>query len=427
MAKLSSKWLALAGLLSLGASPLFAQDSKALIDALVKKGILTDAEAKQIATEVSQSQSAMDVATSNDKILKKLTISGRFQVQYAGLGASIDGAAANPVSTEHFFLRRIYVGVKAEFGDGLSGVLNYDFANTSFDAAYLEWKQSDALVFDAGLKKAPFGYEELTSSGNLRSIERSVITRYIDEPNNGRRLGAASYRTGLYLSGSSEGLFYTVALTNPERNEYSSDGATNAITVNGLGGVATTGGATTNKFAYYGTVGYGGKFQDGAYKIGYEAGFLPDQGGPGATIGGGRNITLNGLYADVTAGAFNLQGEWEQAKVDSGAGAGINASPSGYWIQPAYKLTPQWEAVVRYSYVDSDHRGVALSDGVRSAPGGGTMNTLSEWYFGCNWYIKGNDFKLQLGYIHGESNGTVTGGTAKAQADGVRSQMQVNF
>jgi len=55
------------------------------------------------------------------------------------------------------------------------------------------------------------------------------------------------------------------------------------------------------------------------------------------------------------------------------------------------------------------------------------MNTLSEWYFGCNWYIKGNDFKLQLGYIHGESNGTVTGGTAKAQADGVRSQMQVNF
>jgi len=309
MAKLSSKWLALAGLLSLGASPLFAQDSKALIDALVKKGILTDAEAKQIATEVSQSQSAMDVATSNDKILKKLTISGRFQVQYAGLGASIDGAAANPVSTEHFFLRRIYVGVKAEFGDGLSGVLNYDFANTSFDAAYLEWKQSDALVFDAGLKKAPFGYEELTSSGNLRSIERSVITRYIDEPNNGRRLGAASYRTGLYLSGSSEGLFYTVALTNPERNEYSSDGATNAITVNGLGGVATTGGATTNKFAYYGTVGYGGKFQDGAYKIGYEAGFLPDQGGPGATIGGGRNITLNGLYADVTAGAFNLQGE----------------------------------------------------------------------------------------------------------------------
>jgi phosphate-selective porin len=77
--------------------------------------------------------------------------------------------------------------------------------------------------------------------------------------------------------------------------------------------------------------------------------------------------------------------------------------------------------------VDSDHRGVALSDGVRSAPSGGTMNTLNEWYVGANWYIKGNDVKLQFGYIRGESNDTVNGAKARAQTDGLRSQMQVNF
>ena len=85
------------------------------------------------------------------------------------------------------------------------------------------------------------------------------------------------------------------------------------------------------------------------------------------------------------------------------------------------------EGLVRYSYIDSDGRGVNISDGIRSAPGGGTMNTLSEWFIGGNWYLKGNDYKLQFGYIHGQSKDTVTGGAAKATSDGVRTQVQVNF
>jgi phosphate-selective porin len=52
---------------------------------------------------------------------------------------------------------------------------------------------------------------------------------------------------------------------------------------------------------------------------------------------------------------------------------------------------------------------------------------MSEWYLGGNWYIKGNDVKLQLGYIHSESKDTVSGAAATAKADGIRSQMQVNF
>jgi len=406
--------------------PAFAQSTDALINALIKKGVLTADEAAQITKEAAKA-SGTEVTTGSKNLLK-LSLSGRFQAQYVGIGTSINGAP-NPVSTEHFLLRRMYVGMTAQYGDGFSGVLNYDLANASFDKAFIQWKQSDLFAIDAGFEKAPFGYEELISSGNLRAIERSVITNYIDGTNNGRRLGASSYRTGVFVSGSAEGFFYNLAITNPERNEYSGDGGTNAITVNGLGGVGTTGGATTNAFAYYGTIGYGGKFKGGSYKVAYEGGFLPDQGGPGATIGNEKNIRLSGVYADVTAGPLNIMAEWEQAKDDAGSAAvaGANSSPSGYWIQPAYKITPAWEAVVRYSYVDSDHRGVAISDGIRSAPSGGTMNTLSEWYFGANWYIKGNDVKFQIGYTHGESNDKVTGAAAKAQSDGIRSQMQVNF
>jgi Phosphate-selective porin O and P len=220
-------------------------------------------------------------------------------------------------------------------------------------------------------------------------------------------------------------------VTNPERNEYSGDGTNTVILVNGQGGVGSTGNSVTNMLALYGTVGYGGSFGEGAmkgtYKFGYETGFLPDQGGPGATLGSGQNISLNGAFADVTVGGLNLEAEYEKAQDDSGIAVHHNADPDGYWIQGAYKFVPEWEGVVRYSYVNSDGRGVALSDGIRSAPSGGTMNTMDEWYVGGNWYIKGNDVKLQAGYIHGESNNTVKGATAHAATDGIRSQVQVNF
>lgn len=413
------------------ASAAFAQTSnpdQALINALIQKGVLTKEDAAQITADVAKANKGYDVLTNPaDGMIKKLTLSGRFQAQYEGLGTSIDGAV-NPVSTERFLLRRIYLGARVDLVGNYYGVLTYDFANSSFDAAYVGWKQSDLLSIDAGLKKAPFGYEELTSSGALKAIERSPLTRYIDEPNNGRRLGASSYRIGLFASGADGILFYNVALTNPDRNEYSGDGTSGPV-INAQPAVQTAAStAADNTFAYYGTVGLSDKFQGGTYKVGLEYGYVPDQGGPGAVIGQGNNITLAGAYADVTYGDFNLQAEYESAKDDNGVSATQSATPKGYWVQPSYFVIPKvLEGVVRYSSINSDHRGVALSDGIRGAPSGGSMNSMTELYVGGNWYLAGNDAKLSIGYIHGESKDKPLGGTAKATTDGVRSQMQVNF
>jgi hypothetical protein len=420
MLNLKPTCLALVATLALGVNAALAQDSKALIDALVKKGILTNEEATQIATEVKNNQAASDVATSGSKFLKKLTLSGRFQVQYAGFGASIDGASSNPVYTNHFLLRRMYLGAKADLANGWSGNLNYDFANASFDAAFIEWKQSDALAIDAGFRKAPIGLEEwATSSGSLKAIERSPATRYFVESNNGRRLGAGSYRLGVYAGGTTGLFFYNVAVTNPERDEFSS------LNGNSDPGVQNSGSAATNTFAYWANGGIGNKFNGGTYKLGASVGYLPDQGG--TVIGKGDNLTVYSVYGILTAGAFDLEGEYFWSKNEHGVSATQDADAKAYWIQPAFKLTSNLEAVVRYSYVDSDGRGVNLSDGIRSAPSGGTMNKMSEWFIGGNWYLNGNDTKLQLGYIRGESKDKVTGGAAKAETDGVRSQLQINF
>ena len=241
MLHIKSKWLAMLSLAIATTGAAFAQsaDSQALIDALIKKGVLSDKEAKDITKQIASAQSSQDVETSGDQYIKKLVLSGRFQVQYAGLGTTINGAAVNPVSTEHFLFRRMLIGVNAGFGDGFGANVVYDLANASFDKAVLEWKQSPAFVLDVGISKAPFGYEENISSSDLRAIERSVVTRYFDEPNNGRRIGAASYRTGIYASGTYDGFFYNVAFTNPERNEFSGDGSNTAVLINGLGGVGS--------------------------------------------------------------------------------------------------------------------------------------------------------------------------------------------
>jgi hypothetical protein len=259
----------------------------------------------------------------------------------------------------------------------------------------------------------PFGLEEwYTSSGNLRAIERSPATRYFVESNNGRRLGAGSYRTGVFLGGKgSSGVFYNLAVTNPERDESAA-------------GVTSGGSAANNNFAYWGNLGYSGKAGNGTVTLSTSIGLLPDQGGK--TLGAGDDLTVYNAFAEFASGGFDLQLEYFGSSNDHGASATKNSSSSAYSIQPAYRVGDV-EYVARYTYVDSDGRGLTTSDLIRSSPSGGTMDTLAELFAGINFYLRGNDVKWQIGYILGQSKNTVTGGSAKAEVQGVRSQMQLNF
>ncbi len=405
-----STWLALGSIVLGTASALFASDSGALVEALVRKGILTDQEAEEIradlARDVAVNTPVMGVPGSKE--VTKLSIGARLQAQFAGLSTDIDGTAADPASTNHFFMRRIYLVTKASFGSNWSMNITYDAAESLFDAAAITYKDSD-YTLDFGLRKAPLGYEELTSSGSLKAIERSGVTRYFVEPNNGRRLGAAGYRIGVYGEGKVGNFVYGAAITNPERVATATD----------------AGSAANNQQAFWGHAAYKGKTESGSYAFGGAVGFLPNQGGK--TLGTGSDLTIYSLYGDVTAGNFQVAGEYLTADVERGASATQDATPTGYWIQGSYKFTPKFEGVARFSSLDTDGRGVNIADGVRSAPSGATHDKLTEYFVGGNWYIKGNDLKFQAGYVYGESEDTVTGGVAGAKSSGVRSQMQVNF
>lgn len=395
-----------------------AQDSGALIEALVRKGILNDQEAEDIRADLVRDASMPPaVGTAGSSFTTRLRISGRLQPQFAGLDTSIANAA-DPAATNHFFLRRVYLTARADLGADWNTNITYDFAGGFFDAAWLQWKKGVHTV-DIGLRKVNLGYEERTSSGSLKAIERSGVTRYFVEENNGRRLGAGSYRVGVFADGRQGKFFYGAAVTNPER----------AITAAAAGAAGTAG---TNDLAYWGNAGFNGTMADGGtYLFGAGVGMLPDQGGKASAapfgVGTGNDLLVYTFYFDVTKGKFNLAAEYMGADVERGVSSTRDASPFGYWIQPAFMVNDKLELVGRYSFLDSDGRGVNVSDGVRSAPSGGTMDKLVEMYFGLTYYIKGNDLKFQLGYVYGKSKDTVTGGAAEAEANGLRSQMQLNF
>lgn len=419
-----------AAALSLATPFAAASDSGPLVDALVKKGVLTSQEGESIRAELAaETYSAIMGSVAKGKSDLSIALSGRIQTQYYGAKTTTVNAAGNAVRlspVNHFVLRRVYVGVDATLIKNFSASFNYDFSGGSFDKAFLNWADnvgSQQLSVDVGLRKVNFGYEETLSSGSLDAIERSGATRYFVEDNNNRRLGGGSYRIGLFLdgnkaaaSGKSEGVFYGAAITNPERVTDST----------------SFGNRINNAFAYWANLGYTGKTPGLTYTIGAGAGYLPGQGGVGAAATTeSADLCVGSVYSALVMGDFALKGEILVARSERDrtlSGAVANTTPWGVWIQPSYKLTDAIELVARYSYLDSDSRGVRVSDGVRSAAASRTFRRLHEYYAGMNYYFCGNDVKLQLGYVGGFGRGVVSGAATRAEVThGFRTQIQVNF
>jgi hypothetical protein len=412
---------AICGALLLTAT-LAAQDSGALIDVLIKKGILTNQEAEDVRADLIRDSNTVPAqAFGGGKATSRLSVGMRMQVQYAHIDTEVKGAAVQPVYTDQVFMRRMYLTLKAGVGGNWGAQFTYDFSSGYYDDGYIDWKPTPDLQFNFGLRKVAVAYEERFSSGNLKGLERSGVTRYFVEGNNGRRLGAASYRIGAFLDGKKElnsttNLVYTAAVTDPERSETFTE-------------ASAAGDATTNRPALWSTVGLYRKLpENGYWTTGVGVGFQPDRGGWGTTnFGRSHDLTLYSAYFDMQAGRFGLMAEYLTADVERGVSATQDAMPKGYFIMPSYYLTETLEAVARYCYIDSDRRGLQMGDVMRSAPSGGTMNKFDEWYAGMNWYLRGIDLRFQFGVMYGKTKETLTGAAAEAKAVGGRSQVQIQF
>jgi hypothetical protein len=202
MAKYSSKWLALAGILAIGASSVFAQDSKALIDILIKKGILTPEDAAQIAAEARQaaSQSAATPAvpqgaptsastTTSASIpmntpTSSTTVTGKLYVDVSYLDAETASGTKLAAGGTGIDVKRFYLGATHVFNSMWLANINTDSSyfsatgatNVYIKTAYVQAKFSPEAIVQVGAANEPWipWDEDLYT---YRYVEKTIVDR----------------------------------------------------------------------------------------------------------------------------------------------------------------------------------------------------------------------------------------------------------
>lgn len=387
---------------------------KALLDNLVTQGYLTKAQAE----EIEKSPETPPVVIAKGKDVEKMKISGRLQLQYNnfGLSGDLNDGRSDP---QGFYFRRVYIGFDVQLNESWSGTLITNLAgadpNIYLDTGLINWHIDKNTMLSVGWDKVPFGYEETISSARLKTIERSMVARVFDFP-----LRTSAQHTGVFLKGKifDTGLSYSLFAGNNDNSGFRSDKQFNNINAkydgySGFGRVQYTAEGNAGKLVVGVDAGY---IESGAYNMGIVA----DENSHAWVYGGHAAYTLQG---------FNLVTEILGATLDNARGGNDDANIYGFSVTPAFKITDEFELVAQYSYMDSDGAYVVFPGEVirRSNASVVGCDTGQQFYIGANWYIMGDDLKLQAGYEAGRFKDPVDGSGDKARVDGVRVQMQMQW
>ena len=425
---LKSMLIAAAAITSVSA---FAQD-KATLDLLVKKGLITAEERAKTLDEAAKARSAsgLNKIFVKEDATKRLTFSGRIQTQYESISGSQTtgaGVESRPVDFSNAFMRRLYLGFKADMGEGISGEIVYNFADDSLDKAIFT---SETAVgnFILGYQKVQWGLEENTSSSKLLTVERSASNRFWCESASAsnQRLGFGARHTGLHYANK-------YAVDAAQTLEF---GGSVANAIQGETNAATT----SNDIGVFANLIYTYKISDtNKHSLGLNWGTQRDNRDvTGANTAGATDATISGFnpYIKSQFDKLIVQAEYIGTTNEARGSAvtGIERKPSGFTALAAYKFTDQVEGVVRYSQLDTDGQGATFGDLYRDAKniGSGFYNKFDSVYVGVNYYFVDHNAKVMFGYEKANaSEGMATAGATidnrKADADIFRLQAQVLF
>ncbi len=426
---LKSMLIAAAAITSVSA---FAQD-KATLDLLVKKGLITAEERAKTLDEAAKARTAsgLNKIFVKEDATKRLTFSGRVQTQFESISgetyATSSSAAVQAQGLNTAFMRRLYLGLKADMGEGISGEVVYNFADDTLDKA-LFTAETGFGNFILGYQKVQWGLEENTSSSKLLTVERSASNRFWSESassSNGR-LGFGARHTGLHYANK-------YAVDAAQTLEY---GASVANAVQGETALASSASSNNNDIGVFANLIYTYKITDtNKHSIGVNYGSQRDARDAGGTIGAGfGDAKISGFNPYIKSQFDKLIVQAEMISTTNEArGASAQRKPEGYTLLAAYKLTDQIEGVVRYSQLDTDCQGANFGDLYRDGKNiSGVYNKFDSYYVGVNYYFVDHNAKIMFGYENAKAtqlmsalNGTV--GTGKADADIFRLQAQVLF
>ena len=365
--------------------------------------------------EADQKKTADTAAKANPAVTSRLPIvvSGLLQVHALNY-FSQDGSGTRPSDT--FRLRRGELRITApRITDRISGTLQIDPAKASsrsvvripgtiptggttvnvdsrardsilqeIQISYLLNKGGKGSNFiDVGQYKIPVGLESLQSSSALQVVDRALMFTQRD-PFDG---GYGDVRdSGVQLRGTNGKIDYRLGIFNGFGDRQ------NAL-------------ATSDPKAFLGLL---------SYRPNSEIN-LGISGGVGNT-GTGSNAPradrdLFNLFAAYKKDKLSFQSEYLTGKTEL-KGSGTTREIQGYYAGLGYLFRPRIEGVLRYDYLDTD-KSLSNAD-------------VRDIILGLNYYIKGNNAKIQTNIIKRSGN---AGAPADLRNDRyeLRTNLQVGF
>src|SRR6266480_369747 len=332
----------------------------------------------------------------------KLVLGGFIQVNFEDSDAfAFNGNFGQSAIKDRFRLRRARVNLTGDFAEQFDFKVEGDFGQndgtnnnrTAFSGTdiWLNWHQFPAAQIKIGQYKAPFGLDQLTPDTSLYTIERTLPTGAITPD---RQIGIELWGrpfTKIWPEQTDLLTYYAGIFNGNGKN----------TTVN-----------DNNNFMYVGRL-EATLFKDvfgkgSSLKLGADV--LNSRDDKGVNISQSGNLLVNpdgslspfmlpgadertawSVDAWLKMGPFDLIGEFLQEHVHprtvNGVPPGFDEfTTDGFYVTGGYFLIPKkLQAVVQWQHLNPGQKG---NDGISSITAG------------LNYYIRGDDLKMMVNYIH---------------------------
>ena len=249
--------------------------------------------------------------------------------------------------------------------------------------------QSDVL--DVGQYKIPIGYESLLPTGELPNVERALIFTQRDPFTDS---GYGDVRdTGIQLRGTSGQFDYRLGVFNGFGDRQ------NAL-------------ALTDTKAILGRLAF--RLKNSGLQVGVSGGY----GRTGVDTTNALNQPTRRLYNGFAAykkDRLTLIGEYlrgDAQTVTDTSGANLTRNIDGYYGHIGYFIRQRLEATLRYDHFNSN-RDISNAD-------------LTDYILGLNYYIKGNNAKIQTNLVRRQGHNGVTAALRDSRTE-LRTNFQVAF
>ncbi|WP_221030777.1 porin [Actomonas aquatica] len=315
--------------------------------------------------------------SSASKASRNLRVSGYAQI-HAEFGGTPDARWNG--TDDRIFIRRAIAALQGDLNNNMAFKLETELSSGSLGEksghtprltdAYLTWKVAEDFKLQVGQFKSPFGRAQLAANTKLPLVERPLVS---DRLTVGRQVGVA-------LNGAfSEDLpiDFTVGVFNGTGANASFTNNSNLMTAGRL--VARP--VRQENFGWEIAV-------NGFH-------YAPKTAGTDDRTGWGFDTAL-------VTGPLLTEAEYLRSNY-----SGPNGTPDadGWWVATTWQAAKQWQGVVRYGTYD---------------PAEGINNDDTRlWTVGLNYLLSGDDLKLSLNYVNGDS--------PSGQDDRILSRLQVKF